>query len=569
MPGPYPRPGLVRESWMSLDGEWDFGVGSETQPTDPFIPLDRKINLPFCPESELSGINEKGFMKTVFYRRRFALAPDFAGKRVILHFGAVDHYARVYINGSFAGEHAGGYTPFCFDITGLLREGENEIFVRADDDVRSPRQPSGKQSDREGSYGCFYTRVTGIWQTVWLEAANEKRVQSYRVYPCVAAPGVTLRFYTTAAADGAEIAAETTYLGAFTGDASGTVSGGEAELYIPLSEKHLWEPGAGRLYDFKAKLTVNGAVCDEFSGYFGLREVGLNEKGMTVNGESFFGRYVLDQGYYPQGVYTAPSDEALKNDIECAMKLGFNGARLHQKVFEPRFLYWADRLGYAVWGEYPSWGLDVTDESALNDFLPGWMEAVERDFSHPSIIGWCPFNETWDRGDRRQCDSVLEKVYSATKLADPTRPVIDTSGNYHVVTDIFDVHDYEQDPAKFKTYYSRIGEGVLLDQIERATPGRQKYPGGPVFMSEYGGIKSSVGGSGWGYGESVADDTAFIARLKGLTDVLLDNPHIFAFCYTQLYDVEQEQNGLMTYDRRFKFDPEIIRSIIGRERDCE
>ena len=253
------------------------------------------------------------------------------------------------------------------------------------------------------------------------------------------------------------------------------------------------------------------------------------------------------------------------------MRLGFNGARLHQKVFEPRFLYWADKLGYVVWGEQASWGLDITRFDVVNWFLPEWLEAMERDFSHPSLIGWCPLNETWDIDGRRQCDDALRMIYLATKAADPTRPVIDTSGNYHVVTDIFDVHDYLQDPAEFAKCYSRIDEGIVLDQVERATPGRQKYTGGPVFVSEYGGIKWAVGEQqdAWGYGKSVQTPEEFLARYKGLTDALLDNERICAFCYTQLYDVEQEQNGLMTYDRQFKFDPALFHAINTRKAKIE
>ena len=247
------------------------------------------------------------------------------------------------------------------------------------------------------------------------------------------------------------------------------------------------------------------------------------------------------------------------------MKLGFNGARLHEKMFEPRFLYWADKLGYLVWGEHANWGLDVTEPEQIMHFLPEWIEGVERDMAHPSIIGWCPFNETWDNQDgRRQCDDVLRVTYLATKAIDPTRPVIDTSGNYHVMTDIYDVHDYEQDPQKFSEYYSRIAEGIVVDQTERveAWKNRQKYQGEPFFVSEYGGIYwNAEDENGWGYGNAPKKENEFLERYDGLTTSLLENPYVLGFCYTQLYDVEQEKNGLMTYDRRFKFDPEIIRKI--------
>lgn len=357
------------------------------------------------------------------------------------------------------------------------------------------------------------------------------------------------------------------------GTVTSAVNGCATTVTIPLKEKHLWEIGNGRLYDLSITLTENGVVLDKVSAYFGLREVGLTDKGMTLNGKIFFGRYVLDQGFYPDGIYTAPSDEALKNDIIWSMQLGFNGARMHEKVFEPRYLYWADKLGYLVWGEYANWGLAIDQAGSVQHFLREWLESVDRDFSHPAVIGWCPFNETWDEQSNgaHQCDAVIDMVYRATKAVDPTRPVIDTSGNYHVISDIFDVHDYEQDPEAFKGYYSEIAQGIVKDQIERRHPNRQKYPGGPVFMSEYGGIKWDMDASGdsWGYGKSVTTEQEFIDRYKGLTDAMLDNEHIMALCYTQLYDVEQECNGLMTYDRRFKFDPAIFYQINTRKAKIE
>ena len=562
----YPRPDMVRSEWLNLNGIWEFGIGAENEKTDPFMPLDKKITVPFCPESALSGVGETGFMKSVFYRRTFVLPQSFRGRRVLLRFGAADYAAYVYVNGAFAGSHRGGYTPFCFDITGLVsKDGENTLFVRVDDDTLSPLQPSGKQSSRPESYGCFYTRVTGIWQTVWLEPVGEKHIADYRAYPDIHMPGVKLVFRLCGADDGDVISVKADYEGIPAGGGAAAVRNGEAEITIALLQKHLWEPGAGRLYGFTAVF-----AGDEVRGYFGLREIGLNGKGMTVNGKNLFGRYVLDQGYYPDGIYTAPCDEALKADVENSLALGFNGARLHQKVFEPRFLYWADRLGYMVWGEYPNWGFDITEDSSAGAFIPEWLESVRRDVSHPCVVGWCPFNETWDRADgKRRSGNVLKAVYYATKELDGERPVIDASGNYHEICDIFDVHDYEQDPEKFASYYARAGEGIVLDQIERESPGRQKFPGGPLFVSEYGGIKWSKSENGWGYGEPVKDENGFLARYKGLTDALLDNPAVCAFCYTQLYDVEQEQNGLMTYDRKFKFDPEAIKEINARKAKTE
>lgn len=336
------------------------------------------------------------------------------------------------------------------------------------------------------------------------------------------------------------------------GEAKACSAGGEVTLTLSLAQKHLWEIGAGRLYDLE--LTYGEDVV---KSYFGLRDVRMDGYKFLLNGKSVFQRLVLDQGFYPDGIYTAPSDEALQGDILRAQAVGFNGARLHEKVFEERFLYHCDRLGYIVWGEYPNWGLDVNYPDSVYPVLAEWMEEMERDFNHPAIIGWCPFNET----TVEQCRSVLEAVYLATKALDKTRPCIDTSGYFHVKTDIYDVHDYDQDPATFKARYDQLLNGSAYhDRHSRHQP----YEIGlPFFVSEYGGIAWDTKGNGWGYGVAPKSKEEFLARLKGLTDALLQNPCIFGYCYTQLTDIEQEQNGIYTYEREEKFPPEVLREIFG------
>ena len=568
----HPRPDRQREEWLCLNGEWDFEIDNDRVGVDKEYYkrdcLDRKIIVPFCPESELSGINHKDFMKTVWYRRNFSVPTGWAGKRILLHIDACDYESIVYINGNKVGSHKGGYTSFEFDITDYLESDKNYITVCVNDEIHSGRQVAGKQSPQPESFGCFYTRTTGIWQSVWLEAVEKAHTVSYKVYPNISAPSVIVDVKTVYAM-GAKISVTAYYEGREVGRAESVVNGNITTLNISLSEKHLWECGKGRLYDLEFVLENNGKV-DMMKGYFGLREVAITkEKGLTLNGKTVFGRFILDQGFYPDGIYTAPTDEALIFDIEASMKCGFNGARLHQKVFEPRYLYHADRLGYMVWAETGNWQLDHSSSYALYWFLPEWLEEMERDFSHPSLIGWCPFNETWDVGGRPQCNEFLDTVYDITKAVDPTRPVITSSGSFPTErTDIHDVHDYEQDPEKFKSYYSEIDKGIVRDQLYRYDPNRQISKAHlPVFVSEYGGIKWIVDAvdNGWGYGDSVTSEKEFFDRLKGLTDALLDNKYIFAFCYTQLTDVEQEVNGLLTYDRKFKFAPERFYEIFARK----
>lgn len=560
----HPNPQSERANWLNLNGEWDFEFDFGNSKFAAGIldkaEWEKKIIVPFCPESKLSGIEHTDFIPAVWYRRNFDITASQLEGRVLMHFGAVDYETKVYINGKLAGTHTGGYASFKFDITEFLTEGENTVIVNAVDDVRNPLVPRGKQSEELKSHGCDYTRTTGIWQTVWLEFVPKTYIKSFKLFPDYINGTVAI----TAVVEGeGEFTAEASFngkpMGSFEKTAVATVSG-----EIDLSEIHLWEVGYGRLYDLT--LTFGD---DEIKTYFGLRNVKLDDYKFLINGKSVFQRLVLDQGFYPDGIYTAPTEEDLEKDIRLSIAVGFNGARLHQKVFEPRFLYHCDRLGYIVWGEYGNWGLNWSQKGALAAMLPEWCECVERDFNHPSIIGWCPFNETWDINGRKQYDEVISTIYKVTKHMDETRPCIDTSGNFHTITDIYDVHDYEQDYHIFKENYDKLmTEGTLYERF----PDRQMYSGkGCAWVSEYGGLQWSKGdrGDAWGYGNAPKTEGEFFERYAGLTDALLDNYRMFGFCYTQLYDIEQEQNGLYYYDRTPKFDTEIFKKINSRKAAIE
>lgn len=560
----HPNPQFERKSWTNLNGEWQFEIDHGNSGIDKKFyqrdSLNDKIIVPFCPESDLSGVGYQDFMASVWYRRTFSLSANQLSGHVLLHFGAVDYEAVVYINQTEVGRHQGGYTSFSFDITAAAREGENTLMVCAIDDTRSGKQPSGKQSEKHGSYGCYYTRTTGIWQTVWLEYVPQNYIERVWFYPDVENAKLSVKAQLHGSG---KLEVSTSYQDSSTGSAAAVSHGGTVWLEIPLSEKHLWEAGHGRLYDVTLRFGE-----DEVKSYFGLRSAQMDGMHFLLNGQSVFQRLVLDQGYYPDGIYTAPTEEHLLKDIQLSMEVGFNGARLHEKIFEPRFLYHCDRLGYMVWGEHANWGFDHTNPALLNIFLQEWLEAVARDFNHPSIIGWCPFNETWDIAGRQQDDNLLKMIYKVTKALDNTRPCIDTSGNYHVITDIYDVHTYIQSVTEFQKIFADFeqGEELMLQCHER-----QKHCGGPVFVSEYGGIRwdEDGGSEGWGYGDAPKTKEEFLSRLKGLTDVLLDNSKIFGFCYTQLYDVEQEINGLFTYTRKAKFDSSVLREIFSRKAKIE
>lgn len=560
----HPRPQWMRKNWQNLNGTWQFEIdngrsGIARGLADKNARLNGKITVPFCPQSRLSGVGHVDFLYGVWYKRSVQISSEQLAGRVFLHFGAVDHDCTVFVNGERAGFHSGGYASFSFEITPLLAEGENVITVYAEDDERNPMFPGGKQSEQYHSAGCFYTRTTGIWQTVWLEFTAKEYLSEVRYYPDEKNGVLVLQGTANGCGD---LQVSAVYEGREVGFARADRVCGAFTMTVLLSEIHLWEVGKGRLYDLK--LTYGG---DEVESYFALRSVAFDGDRFLLNGKSVFQRFVLDQGFYPDGIYTAPSDEALKNDILLSKAMGFNGARLHEKVFEERFLYHCDREGYLVWGEYPNWGLDHTRPESVYGILPEWTEVLKRDFNHPSIIGWCPFNETWDQNGCKQYDPLLSLVYRTTKTVDPTRPCIDTSGNYHVETDVFDLHDYEQNPDLLREHYTDYaGGGAPVDRFASRQPFMH---GKPVFISEYGGIGWSIQSGGWGYGNAPKTEEEFIARFRGLTDVLLDHPRIFGLCYTQLTDVEQEQNGLYTYNRTPKFDPAVIRAILSRKARIE
>lgn len=562
----HPKPQFRRDNWMNLNGLWQFEIdhgnsGKERNLFAPEAKLSQVIQVPFCPESRLSGIEYKDFMYSVWYKRTVSICKEQLHGRVILHFGAVDYQATVYVNGQKAGVHKGGYISFSMEITDYLVPGENVITVHAEDDTRNRLIPRGKQSELYDSHDCDYTRTTGIWQTVWLEFTPNTYIESAKYYPDADTGVLSVHAQLAGAGD-------FTVRASFHGQAMGSetihTDGGYVIVHVRLQEKHLWELGKGGLYDLE--LTYGN---DHVISYFGLRSIQYTDHKFLLNGRPVFQRLILDQGFYPDGIYTAPSDAELEADIDRSMAMGFNGARLHQKIFEERFLYHADRKGYLVWGEYPNWGLDCSYADSIYGILPEWLEEINRDFNHPAIIGWCPLNETWDCNGRKQWDALVETIYHATKLADPTRPCIDTSGNFHVITDVYDLHDYTQDPAEFAEHYADILEEDGLD-FRSAFKNRQSYDRKlPFFLSEYGGIQWSSDQNGWGYGNAPQTKEEFICRLKGLTDVLLDNQNVMGLCYTQLTDVEQEQNGLYTYDRTPKFPPDEIYPIFARKAAIE
>ena len=579
----HPRPQFFREDWATLNGEWCFKSDPGNSglhrgwALDP-APIDERILVPFCPESRLSGIANTDFMPVVWYARRFAVPRDWSGRRVLLHFGAVDFECRIWLNGQEVGGHRGGSASFAIDVSdALVEQGDNQLVLRVEDDIRSGLQPAGKQSVRHESFAASYTRTTGIWQSVWLEAVAETRIDSVQTFSDTLAG----RFVFVPRLLGLRGGERLTI----------SVTDGEQELArveepaadgVPLSvdlpAPRLWSTSDPHLYDVVFELRGTDERYDKVESYAGLREFRVEKDRFLLNGEPIFLRLILDQGFYPDGIWTAPSDEALRADIESAQALGFNGARLHQKVFEERFHYWADRLGYLTWGEFADWGIEglnffppredaVVQERALANHRSEWSEVVVRDRNHPSIIVWTPFNEANRRkGRERLYDRSLREIYALTKALDPTRPVHDASGWTHVETDVFSVHDYEQDPKRF---HDRYADDLCDDSEGRAQFGGLPgvaYQGQPYVVDEYGGTWWEEGAEdqeGWGYGARPSSAEEALVRIEALTAVLLENPRMAGFCYTQLTDIEQERNGLYTDRRNLKFNASRLKAAIG------
>ena len=569
----YPRPQFERSEWINLNGQWSYtfdfsrsGMDRELFRSEGF---DGQITVPFAPQSELSGVGFTDFIPEMWYQRRLEIPADWDGKRILLHFGAVDYIASIYIDGRIAGRHWGGSSSFTVDITRMVSAGKtHNLVIRVEDDERSGEYAKGKQCGRFASFGCEYTRTTGIWQTVWMEAVHKDGLKDVYVIPDLDQSRFVFRPEYYAVQQGQKLRIRIIDNGKTVSEKTipATV---QSQAELTVKKVKTWSPEDPYLYDIEYDvLSAEGKVIDHVKAYAGMRKIQVIGNRIYLNDEPVYLRLVLDQGFYPDGIWTAPTDEALKRDIELSMAAGFNGARLHQKIFEPRFHYWADRLGYLTWGESASWGANINRIGSARNFLTEWEETVVRDRNHPSIIMWTPFNETWEHPDNREaareaCRFVSD-VYDLTRNLD-YRPCHDVSGNYHVKTDIFSVHQYEQDPGKFSAWIAPVDGKVRQHDLENR---EVEYDGQPYLVDEYGGIKWVVGQEfseiSWGYGNAPKTIEEVYERMEDLTDAILYFDHICGYCYTQLTDVEQEQNGIYNYDRTEKFDMDRIRAIFSK-----
>ena len=566
----YPRPQFERTDWVNLNGQWtfemDFGSSGEQRGWTNTKGLSKKITVPFCPESELSGIGYTDFIPCVWYQRNINIPAEWNGKKILLHFGAADYETKVYVDGKMVGEHKGAGSSFNFDITSYVKAGQQaNLVVRVYDNLRGGMQPGGKQCTALYSAGCSYTRVTGIWQTVWMEAVNEQALKNVFAIPDIDQQQLVVRpeFYnegnnntlTVEVKDGKKTVAKRT-----------SQASNQSTIVLPIKNAHLWSPEDPYLYDVKYTVkNAQGEVIDEVSSYMGMRKVHISGGYFYLNNKPYFQRLVLDQGYYPDGIWTAPSDEALRQDIEMSKAVGFNGARLHQKVFEERYYYWADKLGYLTWGEEASWVLNINNELAVRNFLTEWAEIVVRDRNHPSLVTWTPLNETWNATPGIYVRFVND-LYDLTKAIDPTRPINDASGDSHVKTDIWSVHDYTREPDKLIANHT-IKAGVEPYRNMKGKDFLSKYEGQPYMVDEFGGlpwIPKEERANSWGYGANIDTVEEFYSILEKEIDALKACKHVVGFCYTQITDVEQEKNGIYYYNRKPKFDTARVKAIFEK-----
>ncbi|HEX8773402.1 MAG TPA: glycoside hydrolase family 2 TIM barrel-domain containing protein [Pyrinomonadaceae bacterium] len=576
----YPRPQFVRPEWLNLNGEWEFAYDDENEGRQRGwqygLALEKRIVVPFPYQCQLSGINDKGIHEVVWYARSFEVPADWRrGQDVLLHFGAVDYRSTVWVNGQEVGHHQGGHVPFEFDIAPYLNQGKNRLVVRVED-RQNPRQPRGKQSTTGLPHDIDYYCTTGIWQTVWLEPAPTVRINEIVINPSVSRSAIEVTVYLHAPSAPWRIEAE-----AFDGDrqvahVTENISTATGWLHLTIPDARLWSPAEPHLYDLRVRLFEGDQLLDEVRSYAGIREVELRDGRIVLNGRPTYLAMVLDQGYWPESYLAAPSDEALRADVEMVKRMGFNGVRKHQKIEDPRWLYWCDRLGLLVWEEMPNareWSSQAEERLAAE-----WKVAVRRDYNHPCIICWVPVNESMGFPGLRRSHpgqyAFIERMVAMTRQIDPRRPVIDNDGWEHTdITDICAIHDYTPTAERLRERYQEASHGgdlpahVWIGNKPLFVLG-SRYRGQPIMLTEVGGFLLIPPGIPpekrdmlYKFYGSFHTPEELLAKYRDLMEGISSLRFVAGFCYTQLTDIEQEINGLLTYDRQPKVHVEEIARI--------
>lgn len=571
----HPRPQFVREDWALLDGTWDFAFddadAGESKGWPNGIEKSHDIIVPFTYETKLSGIHDETHHPVVWYERTITVSSD---KNVLLHFEGVDYRCTLWVNGKMVGHHEGGYHAFKFDITKFVTQGENKVVLRVED-AMDPTQPRGKQRWREDNWGCWYVQTTGIWKSVWLEYVAPTHIEYVKMTPLFTQQQIALEVQLNKFQfENFEVRAEISFKGEAVNNVSAKFSADTAKISASVLVNgdpwtmHHWNTHHPNLYDIKFKLFKDGELVDELDSYFGMREISIQGQKILLNGVELYQRSVLDQGYWEDSGLSAPSVEALEKDIDFMLEMGYNSVRKHQKIEDNRFLHLCDKKGLLVWSEFPA-AYTFSDKAIIRT-VSEWMKVVRQHYNHPSVITWVPFNESWGvdqvLNDVQQ-QKLTDTLYCLTKAFDAMRPVVANDGWENTTTDIVTLHDYEELGSVIKGRYEDQ-EKLLSNEIQHnghrhPFANGYGYEGQPVIISEFGGIAFKTE-SGWGYGNQVATEEDFMKRFDNVHQAIQDLEYVSGFCYTQLTDVQQELNGLLTMSREPKVNLEAIRKVNTR-----
>ncbi|MBO0995164.1 glycoside hydrolase family 2 protein [Bacillus sp. SD088] len=575
----YPRPQFERKHWLNLNGHWHFAfdrqnIGEKEQwyRSESF---DQQIIVPFTYETEASGIGEEAFCPNIWYQRHVTIPQEQVGKKVILRFQAADYVTKVWVNGEFVGSHKGGQIAFSFDITRYINEKEEFNLVIKCEDSFSCFQPRGKQRWVEENFACWYVQTTGIWQTVWLEFLHETHLETVKITPNIDTESV--KFVYKLADDSfddelvlkTKITFENTEIAEYSFQMNRATHTAEIDLTSEAFHWRImhWNPHTPNLYDVEFTLLQGDKIIDCVQSYFGMRKISIEDGNVLLNNVPIYQKLLLDQGYWKESHLTPPSEEAIIEDIEKTFEMGFNGVRKHMKVEDQRYLYWADKKGLLVWSEMAA-TFEFSDE-AVQNFTEEWTEVVQQQYNHPSIITWTPFNESWGiKNIYTDCQQqqFTEAIYHLTKSIDRMRPVIVNDGWEHTISDIITLHDYEEYGKRFFDRYAdkdKILKEIAFNEGKYAFAKGYEYKGQPIIISEYGGI-AFTDEEGWGYGNQVKNEEEFFERFEAITQAIKDTPYVSGYCYTQITDVQQEVNGLLTETREPKVDMKRIKEILEK-----
>ena len=589
----YPRPQFVRDNWVNLNGTWDFGFDDANQGEKEKwyekFPGELKIEVPFTYETKLSGIQDERRHDNIWYHKTITVdASKLTDNRLLIHFEGSDFHTKLWVNGAYAGDHKGGYARFSFDITELVKDGENELTVKVEDSFDT-QQPRGKQRWIDENFGCWYVQTTGIWKTVWTEYVPDIRLDYVKMTPNLHDMALEIEYQIDApesamAGGNLMVVAAVTFGDMLISKTMTVMTSDHTKTKIDVFHKtngqtncgmewgvRTWSPESPDLYDITFEVVSDGKILDTVGSYFAMREIRIDGSNILLNGHPLYQRLILDQGYWKDSHLTPPSEEALIEDIDKIHELGYNGLRKHQKTEDERFLYWCDVKGMLVWSEMAA-AYEYSDK-AVEEFTREWTEIVRQNYNHPCIITWTPVNESWGvsqvETDPMQ-QHFTEMLYHLTKSMDRYRPVIVNDGWEHTISDIITLHDYEEVGETFYKRYMEFKEQILTTEVyhsssKSALANGFAYKGQPIIISEYGGIAFNNDDSGWGYGNKVNTKEDFIRRFDEITTAVKEVPYCCGFCYTQVSDVQQEINGLMDMERNFKVDPKVIKEINERK----